>query len=70
MLVGSPTMQADGRRPSALIAAISRGAPRQPTSSSWVSAMCTGRARPASAKVGAAASAQATKPFMSHAPRP
>ncbi len=67
---GSPIIAAAARGSRSAISAIIRGAPRQPTSSSKDSAICSGRLRLAFSAFGTAASAIASNPFMSQVPRP
>ena len=68
--VGSPTMQKAGPTGAASSTSISRRTPRQPTSSSYEKARCSGARSRRSVARSAAASAQATNPFMSAAARP
>jgi hypothetical protein len=68
--VGSPTKQAAGFTLARSRRAIMLRTPTQPTSSSYESARWIGRASRAASMSGTAARQQASKPFMSAAPRP
>ena len=72
--VGSPTIQYSGAILRAAKSASSRGAPKQPTSSSNDKAMCRGRTSSPALDLatanGSTVKAQAIKPFISQAPRP
>jgi hypothetical protein len=70
MLVGSPTKTQAGAGSSRRITSIISGAPRQPISSSYEKARCTGFFGRAATSSGVAASARARNPFMSQVPRP
>ena len=70
MLVGSPTITTRGLGNSATIFSTSGRTPRQPTSSSYEKAKCTGVPSGRETNSGTSASAMAMNPFMSHVPRP
>ena len=67
---GSPTMTAAALGARAASSATMGTHPTQPSSSSIESAICKGRFAPEFSASGTAASASATKPFMSQVPRP
>ncbi|KVK84611.1 hypothetical protein WS90_11565 [Burkholderia cepacia] len=68
--VGSPIRHRRGRCARAASASSIGRTPRQPTSSSYENARCTGTPGGRATNAGTAASADAMKPFMSAVPRP
>ena len=68
--VGSPMIASRGRAAPGGRARINAGAPKQPISSSWVKARCSGTASGRRVASGTNASTSAIKPFMSALPRP